>query len=84
MKILLILIVSISFGLKVILHIHLDLRHRRFKGASPAGMYPITYLLFYTDLVKKTFEKEKSICNLLYIVSLISSLLCLIFSEIAF
>jgi len=79
MKLLLIVVSLISFFTKVILHIHLDSKHNRFKGFYPSGMQPLEYFFFYIEDVRKEYLITKRICNISYLVFWSDFLLIVIF-----
>ncbi|CAN5672489.1 hypothetical protein BH11BAC3_BH11BAC3_03640 [soil metagenome] len=78
MEILLSMIVMITLFVKVGIHIHLDKIHERFTGFAPSSMQPIKYFFFYIEKVRKDFETEKKICNISYLVLIISIILAFI------
>lgn len=74
---LLIILTTISWIAKMIIHFHLDLKTSRRKGLPPAGMIPIPYFSPYVQPLEKKYAKEEKICNILYWIA-ISSSICLL------
>jgi hypothetical protein len=61
----------ISFFAKLGLHIHLDVKNKRFKGFQSGSMQPIEYIFFYIEDVDEKFEIEKKVCNFFYAILLL-------------
>jgi hypothetical protein len=78
MKYLFSLLVLASLFTKIGTHMHLDWRHGRFKGFAPASFQPIEYFLFYVKDVRVEFKLEKKICNIAYVILLVSMFLTFI------
>ncbi|MEJ8844671.1 hypothetical protein WG954_19915 [Lacibacter sp. H375] len=70
MEIVLKLTIIVSLLVKIGTHMHLDLKHKRFKGFAPAHMQPIEYLFLYGESVEKEFQAEKKICNGSYVIAM--------------
>ncbi len=75
MKILFSLIILASLFVKIGTHMYLDWRHGRFKGFGSAFSQPIEYFLFYVEEVRGEFKLEKKICNIAYVILLLSMFL---------
>ena len=78
MKTIIILVVTLSFLLKIAVHIHLDLRNKRFEGFT-GGFMPLPYFFFYVSDVNKQFETERKFCNFLFALFLASTVFMFIY-----
>lgn len=71
---LLIIIMGVSWIVKVIIHFHLDWKTERMKGLPPADMIPIHYFFPYVQPLEKKYLREEKICNIFYWVATGSSI----------
>jgi hypothetical protein len=82
MKAVLIGFVAFSLLGKILIHLDLDKKHKKFKGGLAPGFIHPYYFLPYYESVERKFQREKSICNLLYSFMWISVMAIIIYSFI--
>lgn len=74
MRNLLIIIMTISWIVKMGIHYHLDLKSGRRTGLPPADMIPIHYFFPYVEPLDKMYLKERKVCNFFYWLAIFTTL----------
>ena len=82
MRAILIGFVALSFIGKILIHVNLDKKHKKFKGGLAPSFIPPYYFLPYYLPVDRKFQRQKSMCNLFYSFMWVSVVAVIIYSFI--
>lgn len=81
MKSILIAVIAFSLIAKVLIHAHLNKKHgNQSETLGPPGMTSVSYFLPYMNDVQPLYEREKRVCNLLYVILVVSIALTILHS----